>query len=377
MSAESALFNPSKLGTHQLQHKIVLAPLTRMRGGQYDPDASLMAEYYSQRSSKGGLIITEGTLISPQARAQSEVPGIWNEQQAQYWRIITDRIREKEAISCCQIWHRGRCAGKREWEFQGVKYRPIGPSAIPEKEGRPVPTEMSIADIEQVIEEYANAVKMAIDQAGFDLVEIHDANGYLLDQFLQSMSNHRNDEYGGTLEKRFTLSLRVLDAVTRAVGQEKVGVRFSPYSEFQGMRETDPLKTFVPLVERVLTQFPSLAFIHLVESRINGASDRENYTEQESLDPIRQIVAKHNRRSGCNVQLVIAGGFTIDSATEHAKRYPDELLAFGRYFIANPDLPDRIRNGWPLNPYDRSTFYTKGGKGYIDYPSYQQRSSNL
>ena len=336
MAAKSALFAPASVGGHALEHRVVLAPLTRMRGSAYEASNAFMADYYAQRSSKGGLIITEGTFTSPQAGSMNVVPGIWSAPQARYWKAITDAIRAKGAIACCQLWHMGRCAGKREWEYEGRRYSPIGPSAIAENERRPVPREMQLADIEATIAEYANAVKMAIHHAGFHLVEIHNANGYLLDEFLQSKSNTRTDEYGGSIEKRFTMTMRVLQAVTDAVGQQAIGVRFSPYSEFQGMREDQPLKTFVPLVQRVLERFPRLAYIHLVEPRMNGGVDRNNASDSESLDPIREVIAQHNRQTGAGVQLIVAGGLTVESALAHADKHPGDLVAFGRYFISNP-----------------------------------------
>lgn len=202
---------------------------------------------------------------------------------------------------------------------------------------------------------------------------------------MQSNSNKRTDDYGGSIQKRYKFTLRLLEHVTKAIGQERVGIRFSPYSDFQGMGEEEPLKTFVPLVEQVLKRFPKLAYIHLVEARINGGGDRNHFSPSESLDTFRQMIENHNKRVGSNVVLIVAG-VPIEHAIEHAKRYPNEILAFGRYFISNPgtfspnchreamnetltrflnfkDLPERLFHGWPLNKYDRSTFYTAGAKG--------------
>jgi NADPH2 dehydrogenase len=377
MAEKSALFTSIKLGKHQLQHKVALAPLTRMRGEEFEQTKAIASEYYSQRSSKGGLIITEGTHVSPQSGGQLTVPGIWNDEQAKYWKKVTDAIKSKGAIACCQLWHRGRCPGvKAGWKYEGKDYWPMGPSAIPEKEGRAVPTEMTIEDIETTRADFVNAAKVAIDKAGFDMIELHNANGYIGDQFLQSMSNKRTDEYGGSIEKRYTFTLKNLQAVTDAIGQEKVGIRFSPYSDFQGMKEKDPLKTFVPLVERVLEDFPNLAYIHLVEARIAGGGDSKNFTDEESLDPFRKVIEAHNQGTKSNVALIVAG-VPVENALSHSKRYPNEILAIGRYFIANPDLPERLQKGWPLNKYDRKTFYTPGSEGYIDYPSFEEAQAKL
>lgn len=189
----SSLFTPTKLGAHQLQHRVALAPLTRMRGEQYEPTSSIIADYYAQRSSCGGLIITEGTHVSPQAGGQDVVPGIWNRKQAKYWKIVTDAIRAKGAISSCQLWHRGRCPAKKEWQYENKTYLPIGPSPIPEKEGRSPPKEMTVADIDAAIDEFENAAKMAVEEAGFDMVEIHNANGYLGESLWKSIKSRNGD----------------------------------------------------------------------------------------------------------------------------------------------------------------------------------------
>ncbi|KAF5667848.1 NADPH2 dehydrogenase [Fusarium heterosporum] len=365
------LFSPVKVGSVDLEHRVVLAPLTRLRA---DKDtaipATYAAEYYAQRSSPGGLLISEGTFIAHEAGGLSRVPGLYSPEQIAVWKDITSAVHAKGGYIFCQLWALGRVANPEVvphvWSAGSIPFDPKGSGERPAKF-----TTMTEADIDRFVGHYRQAALNAVE-AGFDGVELHGANGYLIDQFLQSNSNDRTDSYGGSLENRFRFPLRVLNAVVDAIGPERVGIRMSPFSRFQGMREEDPLSLFVPWAKAIIEAQPSLAFIHAVEPRISGGSDEsgQHPKTDDTLEPIREIV------SNSAVKFIVAGGFTAETAFKHANETED-LVAFGRYFIPNPDLPARIQNGWPLTKYDRSLFYTPDEKGYTDYPAYQPDTSRL
>ncbi|WVW80907.1 hypothetical protein I302_102898 [Kwoniella bestiolae CBS 10118] len=361
----SKLFVPLKAGALDLKHRVVMAPLTRFRAekGTGVP-GEWAAEYYSQRATDGGLIITEATFISDAARGYDGVPGIYTQDQIKGWKKITDGVHFKGGKMVCQLWHLGRVANP---EVASTIY---AASDIPDPSNEgPKPTlhVMTEQDIDRTVEEYAHAARSAIE-AGFDGVEIHGANGYLLDQFLQSVSNQRTDQYGGSLENRFRFPLRVLNAVSEAVGPEKVGIRISPFSTFQGMREPTPLDTFIPWTKAIVAAQPKLAYIHAVEARATGNKDQplEERVAEDNLDEIRKIT------TDAGVRFMVAGGFASEGGypKEHAEKH-DDLIAFGRFFISNPDLPARLKNDWPLRKYDRDTFYSPGPKGYVDFHEYQ------
>ncbi|KAK8850760.1 hypothetical protein IAR55_004680 [Kwoniella newhampshirensis] len=284
--------------------------------------------------------------------------GICNEEQIAVWKKITAGVHAKNGKIFCQLYGAGRMADP---DVVPRVYSPNGQSWPP---GAHKVTPMSGEDIRRFVEHFRQAAINSIE-AGFDGVEIHCANGYLLDEFIQSVSNDRTDAYGGSLENRFRFPIEVINAVSSAIGGDRVGVRISPYSRFQGMRESDPLSVFVSFVESVVKAQPSLAYIHAIEGRIEGSTDaaEEEVKEEDTLDEIRDVVAKHGRA------FIVAGGYTPEKARTHAEKY-DDLIAFGRWFIPNPDLPERIKNDWPLTKYDRSTFYTPTAEGYIDYPPY-------
>jgi NADPH2 dehydrogenase len=232
----------------------------------------------------------------------------------------------------------------------------VGPSADTYNGNDVAP--LSAADIDRFVGHFAQAARNA-REAGFDGVEIHGANGYLIDQFVQSVTNHRTDAYGGNLEGRMKFPLRVLDAVADAIGADRTGLRMSPFSTFQGMREPDPLATFVPYAQAVVKAQPALAYVHVVEPRVSGATDATDSVEGESAEPIRQVV------DATDVKYIAAGGITPETAGEIIAAHGG-LVALGRLYIANPDLLQRAVHGYELNPYDRSTFYTKGEKGYTE-----------
>ena len=360
----SKLFSPIRIGAIDLSHRVVLAPLTRMRAdlpGNVPSD--LMATYYGQRASQGGLMITEATYISPTANGGYASPGIATDAQLAGWRKIVDAIHAKGAKVYLQLWHAGR---QSHVDLQPNGQAPIAPSAI-QAEVRALlasgpaissmPRAMELSEIPGLVEEYRKAAERAKD-AGFDGVEIHAANGYLIDQFLQDNSNRRTDGYGGSVENRARLLLEVVEAVRSVWGFGRVGVRIVPSNKFGGMGDSRPDVTF-PYVARALAPV-GLAYLHVIEPRVVG-----NVSDDE-----QPPVASGLLRPLFGGPLIAAGGFDAGGADAILTRGDADLVAFGRHFLANPDLPERLRRNLPLNPYDRDTFYYGGAKGYADYPAY-------
>ncbi|VTO81575.1 unnamed protein product [Fusarium graminearum] len=320
------LFTPAKVGNVELKHRVVLAPLTRLRADKTTAvPADFAAEYYAQRSSDGGLLVSEGTFIAEEAGGMSRVPGLYSQEQIAAWKAITDAVHAKGGYIFCQLWALGRVANPNVvpniWSAGSKPFEAKGAASLPKL------TTMTEADIDRFVGHYRQAALNAIE-AGFDGVELHGANGYLIDQFLQTNSNDRTDSYGGSLENRFRFPLRVLNAVCDAIGPERVGIRMSPFSRFQGMREADPLSVFVPWAKAIVKAQPSLAFIHAVEPRIEGGSDSpdSHLKTDDTLSPVRDVV------SSSNVKFIVAGGFTPETAVKHANQ-TDDLVGFGRYFI--------------------------------------------
>ncbi|EJD49440.1 FMN-linked oxidoreductase [Auricularia subglabra TFB-10046 SS5] len=359
-----ALFTPVRVGATALEHRVVLAPLTRYRADVDHVHTDLAVEYYAQRASTPGtLLISEATFIDARAGGYSNVPGIWNDAQIAAWRKITDVVHLKGSRIYCQLWALGRAAIRSQLpaEFDVVSSGDIQINATTTK-----PRALTLQDIDEYVELYVRAAKNAI-AAGFDGVEVHSANGYLLDQFIQTPSNNRTDEYGGSIENRIRFPLRVVRAVRDAVGPDRTGIRLSPYERFQGMYmpPADLRPTFSALITELSTL--GLAYLHLTEPRVSGqlASRIDDAPGlAESLDWALDIWRTQ--------PIILCGGYTAESAlqrAEESKAKGDEvLIAFGRRFISNPDLPERIRKGIPFTPYDRSTFYLRmSPRGYTDY----------
>ncbi|KAK7418480.1 hypothetical protein QQZ08_011232 [Neonectria magnoliae] len=372
-SQSTKLFRPTKVGALDLQHRVVMAPLTRKRAeaGSGIP-ADFTAEYYAQRASPGGLLISEGTFIAEEAGGYANVPGIYSPKQNEAWKRITAAVHKKGGLIVCQLWALGRVADSNivpvVWSAGSKPFVAEGPSPMRSDDSSSTKlTVMKENDIDRFIGHFRQAALNAI-KAGFDGVEIHGANGYLIDQFLQNSSNDRDDKYGGSIENRLRFPLRVLTAVCEAIGPDRVGIRMSPFSHFQGMREEDPLALFVPWTEAICKAQPSLAFVHAVGPRAFGSRDTPKHLQQpeDCLDAIRNAVSQ------TGIKLIVAGGYLPETAIQHASE-TDDLVAFGRYFISNPDLPARIENGWKLRKYDRRTFYTQTTEGYTDLPTYNAR----
>ncbi|KAF9077372.1 hypothetical protein BDP27DRAFT_1283307 [Rhodocollybia butyracea] len=362
-TAPQKLFQPIQVGNLLLKHRVVLAPLTRVRSDdQHVPQLPVMRDYYSQRASTPGtLLIAEGTLVDPKAGGYANVPGIWNDAQAAAWKEITDAVHRNGSYIFIQLWTAGRDGDPKVLAAENPSYDLIGPSAIPIK-GRETPRALEVDEIKALVQSYVKAASNAINKAGFDGVEIHFANGYLVNQFLEDVSNNRTDEYGGSIENRARFGLEIVDAVAKEVGQEKVGARFSPWSPFLDMRMEDPIPTYSYVVKTIKGLYPDFAYISVCEPRVAGSTTMDsNIAQSDSNDFIRKIWAPK--------PLITAGGFDRESAIQQADSTGD-LIAFGRKYIPNPDLPRRLLQNFPLTPYDRSTFYGAGdssGKGYSDY----------
>ncbi|RAL11326.1 alkene reductase [Aspergillus homomorphus CBS 101889] len=360
MSTTTKLFTPLNVGKMNLSHRLAMAPMTRFRVDDAHVPLDIVTEHYAQRAAvPGTLLITEATLVSPRAGGYRNVPGIWNEAQIAQWRKVTDAVHAKKSYIYMQLWGLGRVADPSVLKEEGG-FDLVSASAIPAAADGPVPRALSETEIQGFIGDYAQAARNAI-AAGFDGVEIHGANGYLIDQFIQDNSNQRTDAWGGSVENRARFALETIKAVVDAVGADRTAIRYSPFSTFQGMRMKDPLPQFRYLAEKT-AEF-KLAYVHVVEPRIQGNTEGECGNE-DSLD----FFVKAYGHAG---PIITAGGFTADSAKTAVdvdyKDY-DVIVGIGRPWTANPELPFKVQRGIPLKPYERDVFYLpKDPKGYIDY----------
>ncbi|KAL0961555.1 hypothetical protein HGRIS_006494 [Hohenbuehelia grisea] len=357
------LFQPIKVGRIELQHRIVLAPLGRMRTDtDHVPLLPTVLEYYQQRSrTPGTLLVSEATLIAPQAGGYTNVPGIWSDAQIEAWKQITDAVHAQGSFMNCQIWAMGRTARPEVAAAGGFPY--VSASNIPTDRRDVSPRPLTKDEIKQYVELYAQAASNAVNRAGFDGVEIHGANGYLIDQFLQDVSNVRDDEYGGSIENRARFGLDVVKSVVDAVGQDRTSIRLSPWNISQAMGMADPKPTFSYFVSRLVQLFPNLAYLHLIEDYDFDTDLRnEAYgTPGKDNEFIREVWGSR--------PFITNGGHDLKSAIAAGEK--GSIVSFGRQFISNPDLPYKLINSLPLTIYDRTTFYSPGdtsGKGYTDYP---------
>ncbi|MFZ6641846.1 alkene reductase [Undibacterium sp. TC4M20W] len=351
------LFNPLQTGSVSLANRILMAPLTRARADAGHMPNALMAEYYSQRAS-AGLIVTECTMVAENTSAFYAEPGIYNAEQIAAWKLVTEAVHAKGGKIFMQIWHAGRAAVPAF--NNGVEN--VGPSAIaidsevhtPDgKIPNAVPRELRLDEIPALVAAYAQGAKNAI-AAGFDGVEVHGANGYLIDQFLRDSANKRTDSYGGSIENRARFLFEVLTAVSAAIGSDKVGLRLSPINSYNSMKDSEPLALISYLTTR-LNEF-NLAYLHVM---------RSDFFQAQTGDVL--TVARANYKG------VLIGnmGYNADEAAQAISNSTLDAVAFGTSFLANPDLPARIKQGAALNAPDAATFYTPGAKGYTDYPSLQ------
>ncbi|KAK5687485.1 hypothetical protein LTS10_001623 [Elasticomyces elasticus] len=358
----SRLFTPLKLGNHELSSRLAMAPLTRFRADDDHVQLPFVKDYYAERACiPGTLIITEATVISPAASGYANVPGIYNDTQIKAWKEIVDSVHKAGGIFFLQLWALGRSANPDVKKKEGTG-DVVSASDIPMSvsDNSPAPRPLTEEEIQQYIKDYATAAKNAVEGAGFDGVEIHGANGYLVDQFTQDTSNKRTDSWGGSIEKRARFSVEVTKAVVAAVGADKTAIRLSPWSPFQGMGMEEPIPQFSYLVEELKKL--KLAYIHLVESRVSGNADIES---TEKVDPFIDIW-------GSTSPILLSGGFKPESARRAVnEQYKDKnvVVVFGRYFVSNPDLVFKVEKGIELTPYNRATFYDpKTEKGYLGYP---------
>jgi N-ethylmaleimide reductase len=369
------LFQPFKLGRYDLPHRMVMAPLTRSRARQPgNVPSPLNACYYSQRAS-AGLIISEATQVSLQGQGYAWTPGIHSLDQIEGWRLVTDAVHKAGGLIFLQLWHVGRISHP---SLQPDGMLPVAPSAIKPAgnafienergEGELVPfvtpRALQIEEIPYVVRQFVRGSKNALE-AGFDGVEIHSANGYLFDQFINSSTNHRTDSYGGSVENRARLLMEVTEAVSGVWGPDRVGVRLSPLGTFNDMGDDNPEETFGYIAEKL--NGLGLAYLHVVNPTL-VALEMGMETDARGLRMLDVIRQKYTNT------LMIAGGFNHDSAEQWLQQGKADLIAFGRKFIANPDLPERFRRHTALNADDPSTYYGGGAKGYTDYPTLAQES---
>ncbi|KAF7347200.1 putative inactive dehydrogenase EasA [Mycena venus] len=372
------LFQPIQVGDIQLSHRVVFAPTTRFRADDDHTPFPHVVEYYGQRASQpGSLIISEATLIAERAGASKHAPGIWSDEQIAAWKQITDRVHSKGSFMFLQLWALGRAFDNYlDPAEANIPY--ISASDVP-LTGGPTPRALTVDEIQEFIQLYATAASNAVHKAGFDGVEIHSANGYLLDQFLHDRSNIRTDAYGGSIENRTRFPLEVVDAVVKAVGQKKTAYRVSPWGTYLGsifsfsssciadfqltdMHFADPMPTYAYLFTQLRNRFPDLAYVHVVEPRADGGETVSEVKEGHSNDFLREIWGER--------PLISAGGYTRATAIAVAEDKGD-LVAFARGYVANPDLPYRLIHDIPLTVGDRALYYAPGSidpKGYTDYP---------
>lgn len=361
------LFSPTMLGKHQLLHRIVHAPMTRLRSEPDDSPSEMMVEYYRQRASKGGLIITESAHPSLDSRGYLGAPGIYTDRHVEQWKKVTDAVHAKGGRIFMQIGHDGRQSHVDLSEGRS----PIAPSEVPFEtvaftQNGWVPVSMhralNIEEVPALIQSFKDSAERAL-AAGFDGIELHSANGYLVDTFLQDGTNKRTDAYGGTIEKRARLPLELTEALVSVWGAGRVGVRVSPSGKWGSISDSNPEKTFSHFAEK-LNQF-DLAYLHVIEPRVMGTETLEEGSPPVAASFLRPIF-KGN--------IIAAGGFDREGAEAILQRGDADLVAFGRWFSSNPDLPDRFKKNLPLNQYNRDAFWGGDHKDYIDYPLHVELS---
>ncbi len=352
-----SLYTPFKLGRIELTNRIVMAPMTRSRSPGNIPTQSV-ATYYAQRAD-AGLIITEGTAPSPNGLGYSSIPGVFSPEQIKGWRLVTDAVHAKGGHLFIQVMHTGRVAHAQNLP-KGA--RVVAPSAIAAPgqmftaEGmldHPVPAELTTAEVQATVAEFTHAARSAIE-AGADGIELHGANGYLIEQFLNTASNQRTDQYGGSVANRIRFAVEVAEAVAKAIGGDRVGMRVSPYGLNGGMvsdPETDAVYT---ALAKELSRI-GLAYIHVVDHAAMGAP------------PVPPAIKAELRASFAGAY-ILSGGYDLEKASADLAANKGDLVAFGRPFIANPDLVTKLKTGAPLAQADHTLFFSPGDKGYIDWP---------
>ncbi|MEB3359412.1 MAG: alkene reductase [Synechococcales bacterium] len=359
-----ALLSSVQLGGLSLRNRVVMAPLTRARAGSDRIPNALMAEYYTQRASSG-LIITEATVVSRQGIGWINSPGIYTDEQAEGWKLITDAVHQQGGTIFLQLWHTGRASHS---SFQVDQQLPVAPSAIAingdaihtplGKQPYETPRALETDEIPGVVNDYREAAARA-KAAGFDGVEIHGANGYLIDEFLQSKTNQRGDRYGGSIENRFQFLKEVTEAVLTVWPADRVGVRLSPNGVFNDMGSPDYQETFLYVAQQLNTY--NLAYLHIMDGLAFGFHE---LGEPMTLSEFRNVF------SGA---LIGNCGYTQEAAEAAIQRGDADLIAFGRPYISNPDLVERFANGWELAPdADMAVWYSFDAEGYTTFPTYEE-----
>ena len=355
------LFSEYKLGDVTLKNRIVMAPMTRSRAINNIPN-DIMAQYYAMRAD-GGLLITEGIAPSPNGLGYPRIPGLFNQEQVDGWKKVTDAVHDNGGVISAQLMHTGRIGHPLNMSEGGEV---VGPSAIVAKgqmytdqegpQDHPTPKEMTLEDIEQAQNEYVTAAKNAIE-AGFDFVELHGANGYLIDQFINPGANQRTDDYGGSIENRSRFAIETAKKVADAIGANKTAIRLSPHGAFNDLFPFEGTDEQFTYIAQELGKL-NLAYLHIVDHSAMGAPE-----VPETL--------KEAMKAGFGNTIIYSGGYDKQSAEERLQKN-DDLVAFGKPYLANPDLVTRMEKDAELNQPDFDTFYTSGEKGYIDYPTLAQ-----
>ncbi|MGF1744572.1 alkene reductase [Vibrio minamisatsumaniensis] len=361
----NALFQPIQLGNIELKNRIVMPPMTRSRATQPGNLANdMMATYYAQRAS-AGLIIAEGTQISPMGQGYAWTPGIYSDEQIAGWKKVTDAVHEKEGVIFAQLWHVGRVTHPDNIGGE----QPISSSALKAENVKVFidngtdepgfvdvvePREMTKQDIKLVVEQYRQAALNAIE-AGFDGIELHAANGYLINQFIDSEANNRTDEYGGSIENRLRFLGEVVEAMVEAIGADRVGVRLAPFTSLNGTVDATPVETYTAAA--ALLNKKNIVYLHIAEVDWDDA-------------PETPKAFKTAVREAYDGVLIYAGKYDSERADKAVAEDVTDMVGFGRPFVANPDLPARIQNGYPLAAHDPNTLFGGAEKGLTDYPEY-------
>lgn len=365
MNEESPLFDSYQIGELTLPNRIIMAPLTRNRAGEGNVPTAMNAEYYRQRAS-AGLIVSEATQVDPMGQGYPLTPGIHSEKQVEGWKNVTEAVHDAGGRIFLQLWHVGRISHPSYHDGK----KPVAPSAV--KPGGKTfsknfgevafetPRALDTDEVPEVVDQYRHGASNA-REAGFDGVELHAANGYLIDQFLRSKSNRRTDRYGGSAENRIRFFREVCEAVSAVWGEDRVGARLSPLSDFNHMGDDDPEETFTRAAE--VAEDVGLSYLHLVEPT-------------EPKPPIvgdgEASAVFSGIREAYGGTLMSNGNYDAESAADAIERGYADVVSFGRAFLANPDLPRRIREGLPINVPDDATYYGGGEEGYTNYPTWEQ-----
>ncbi len=361
------LFQPLQLGKLSLKNRIVMPPMTRSRATQPGNEANeIMAEYYSQRTG-AGLIVSEGTQISALGQGYAWTPGIYSAAQIAGWKKVTDAVHAKDGVIFAQLWHVGRVShpdntgGAQPISSSTLKAENVK-VFVDDGVGTPgfvdvvEPRQMTKADIKAVIEEYRQAALNALE-AGFDGIELHAANGYLINQFIDSNANNRTDEYGGSIENRLRFLGEVVAAMVDAIGADRVGVRLAPFTSLNGTVDETPVETYIAAAALLNTH--NVVYIHIAEVDWDDA-------------PETPLLFKENVRAAYQGTLIYAGRYDAEKGEQAIKSGLADMIGFGRPFVSNPDLPNRIKNGYPLAAHDPESLFGGAEKGLTDYPEYSQ-----